>query len=179
MDESAASQQNTKPGWDKRTWLVALIITLVIVFMESAEFERSLQRWINADIANDLAATSCLLALFVFPPIISGFARRRTLLWAYLPILVFIADGIGMSMLPQPPDPLDSSPDPTFRESVMIVAILALSPLISAGPVCLYRVLRRRAKACQVATAAAMHQAMHTTQAGVWPPPPADQGQKP
>lgn len=165
-------KEKTKPGWDKRAWRVAIALSAVIGILEAALWDRTLQRWVNHTAASELGALSLILSLFVFPSILSGIARRRTLLWAYLPLAAFFAICIPLILLPQPPD-TDVGPDPTARQAIGLVAVLLLAPLITAGPVCLFRLLRRRAKERRIANAAAIHEAMAIRREGVWPPPPA------
>jgi hypothetical protein len=50
--------------------------------------------------------------------------------------------------------------------------------LLTAGPVCLYRIIRRRAIAHELQRSAAIDEAIHIHQEGVWPPAPAQMMQE-
>lgn len=177
MDAQGATQPKSKSGWDTRAWYLALATAVILIPLEAPEAENSLQRLIHEPLASNLMIIALSLSLFAFPPILSGFARRRTLLWAYLPFAIFVAAGFGLNELPQPPDPPDTASTTTW-EDITIGVVVMLCPLITAGPVCLYRVARRRAIARQAASDAALHHAMLTRQEGVWPPPPAQMMQE-
>ena len=187
MDElAAASQQKAKPGWDKTTWRVALVMAAILAPLIFASSISPLERMVGAGHSSGLAVIAIVLASLVFAPILSGIARRRTLLWAYFPLLALTAElflGVFVDSIGPWTDVDSSSPDfsrdPTTVKEILIgIAAIFACPLISAGPVCLYRVLRRRTQARQIASDAALFQAMRTHQEGVWPPAPAQMAQE-
>lgn len=130
--------------------------------------------------AGPYIAASAVLSMFIFPPILAGIAKRRWLLWAYLPLIVFFLWVFASAFLSAAMDwPADISsgttslsPRDTVRAIIIGSCVLFLAPLISAVPVCLFRYLRRRAYNRRIAVALAMDQAMQTPREGVWPPPP-------
>jgi MFS family permease len=186
MDGTARSQQLNKQGWDQRTWGIALAMSAVIAALIFVSVISPLERLVGVGNSGAFAAMSAVFAGLVFPPVLSGIARRRTLLWAYYPLLAFtvwlvigaFVDSVGPWTDVDSSSP-DVSTDPALlRTIVLALIVLFLSPLVSAGPVCLYRVVRRRAIARQAASDAVLHHAMLTRQEGVWPPPPAQMMQE-
>lgn len=180
---AAAASVTTRAGWDRRAWTVAFWLCGVVAVLESPTLVAPLKLKLSESASDLMLAVSFLLALFVFPPILSGTARRLTLLWAYVPMVGFFVwlfalaiVGSFLDWIPDSGGDISVTGPIAWSDVVIPLGVLVGGPLISAGPVCLYRYLRRRARVKDAADAAALHQAMYTPRDDVWPPPPTDQG---
>jgi hypothetical protein len=180
MNTASPEKTSAKPGWDLRAWRVGLIFCLIGVGLTAVWTipyfrDHDIYDYEWADIA---APVGLILTFLVFPPILSGIARRRTFFWAYLPLIAF---GLWI-LIVNSPDLIrmffspETIPGDFAINLLEIIGICAAIPFVTAGPVCLFRVFRRRANRKRQAKALAMEEAMHEVREGVWPPPPADQG---
>src|SRR5579883_3179039 len=79
-----------RPAWDKRTWRLAAIFSLVIGGLILVGTVGPFGSHPEGSAKDVMPAVAVLLSLFIFPPVLSGIAHRRTLLWAYLPLLALI-----------------------------------------------------------------------------------------
>ena len=177
--ESANSQ--AKPGWDKRAWKLALAFFVAIAALTVGGFALNATSFEYVDASLMMLAMSVALSLFVCPAILAGVARRLWPVWAYMPWLALIVSlRIGSSIKPVLDGPtLSLSPGTTFfmgttsmeRGAFWLIAAFMLGPLVSARPVCLFRVFRRRARTTELKRQAAIDEAIHSHREGSWPPP--------
>lgn len=171
-----------RPGWDKRAWRLAAILCGVLGVLTLIGVVGPDSAHPDGGVSSSLLAFSCLFAIFLFPPILSGVAQRRTLLWAYLPLVAWLAWIVGAVIIDGIAGWIDEGPgssgfDGGAANAVLIlVGVLLGGPLITAGPVCIIRYALKRARLRKQAQAVVMEQAIHAPREGVWPPPPSDYG---
>ena len=180
MSQAPAEKSSSKPGWDVRAWRVGLIFSAIGVGLTAVWTIPTLrERLIYEFWWDEIAAPiGFILTFLVFPPILSGIARRRTFFWAYLPQVIFgvwllFANSPALMRMIFVPESIP----PDFALNLLgVIGVCAAIPFVTAGPVCLFRVFRRRAIRRRQAKSAAMEEAMHEVREGVWPPPPVDSG---
>jgi len=185
MQPGTGSTKRKRPGWDRRAWILSLVLAVIIAVLLAPLFLSALRDLVGFKAADDLALVAGVLAFIVAPPILAGLARRIPLLWAYQPAWALIgivalfsklAD-IGETAPPVPAVPPGSAVYLTVSTSSISYQFwslwLFLAPLVTAGPVCLFRRRRRRARERRFAEQDANVQAVFSAQEGMWPPPPA------
>lgn len=170
----AQEQQNGegKQDWDTRAWLVGILGGVVggsvTAWVNYPPFAGKINAVMHHAVAVWISGAAAFLSLLVLPAVISGIARRRTFLWGFLPLTLFLAaveaeDGVesGVSHLTA-----------NFWPALLVIGI---SLFVSSGPVSLFRSRHARAqrrREAAVAALAAQREAASIQQEGVWPPPP-------
>lgn len=185
MSDPQTHNPVSKQGWDTRAWRLAAIFCILIAGLMIGGIAMTRASYEFVDLVGYMVVASAAMGLFVCPAILSVVARRVPLLWAYLPWLALMASMMVAWSYESSQMTVEIVPAGSVYATRTVVysdawpnAIFLLGPLISAGPICLYRLARRRAIARDVTRTAEIEEAMRTRQEGTWPPAPAQMAQE-
>jgi len=168
--------QSGKQGnqeWDTRAWLVGILGGLVggsvTAWVTYPPLERRIDAAMHFSSAADwISGVAGFLSLLVVPGIISGIARRRTLLWGLLPLTLFL---VAVEL----EDGVENGVNHLTKNLWVALLVVGIGLFVSSGPVSLFRYSRartRRKREAALASLVAQREAASIAQEGVWPPPP-------
>jgi hypothetical protein len=173
--EPAAVKRAVRPPWDTRAWQLAGISGIVIsVMVAPSAFT---QHFASGGIPFDLAMICMAITFLILPPIFAGIARRRWLLWPYLPCVMFVTAILTCFLIaaahgldPSASGGDDSSSDE--HDMMVVLAVFAAAPFVTAFPVILIRWLTARQRRAAELLLKLNQQPPDVE--GVWPPRPTN-----
>lgn|GEM_PF-5604000 len=161
-----------KPPWDTRAWSIGAIGGLVGGLMFTMALFASPSG--GGVLSPSLGLSSIALAYVITPMVLAGLARRRWLLWPYLPMLVWqVVSMMGASFAPDPSSPESLPSDKSVY--ILMAIVMILVPLLSALPVAFVRWLIVRRRKGEPEQSVSIEQMVPDIE-NAWPPRPNNSG---
>lgn len=172
------NQRLASTDWDTRTWILgistsnALGLIYLYANLTSVGMGTKTSGFIFSKQAfNGLSMSATLISLFIVPAVLSAIARRRSLLWGFLPICTFFTYTLIESLLAG--DVVTLQLD---RWAVPVVGLASL--ILTSGSVSLVRLLLKPTAVTRVKEVSPMT-SPSTPSEVVWPPPPVQPSNSP